>query len=92
MSEKYRVQLDFTPEAFEELERLKVSVCASSRAEVIRYALRILQWSINEVQAGAEILVRRGGETEKVVFPFLTVAKSDARAQTPQNSPALTRR
>lgn len=78
MSEKYRVQFDFTPEAFEELERLKAAVGASSRAEVVRYALRILQWSIDEVHAGAEILVRRGGETEKVVFPFLTPVRNEA--------------
>jgi hypothetical protein len=78
MSEKYRVQFDFTSEAFEELERLKAAVGASSRAEAVRYALRILQWSIDEVNSGAEILVRKGGETERVVFPFLTPAKTEA--------------
>jgi hypothetical protein len=71
MSEKYRVQFDFTPEAFAELERLKTVVGASSRAEVVRYAMRILQWAIDEVESGAEILVRSGNETEKVIFPFL---------------------
>ena len=79
MSEKYRVQFDFTPDAFEELERLKTSVGASSRAEVVRYALRILQWSIDEVQAGAEILVRKHGQTERVVFPFLSPTKIEPR-------------
>lgn len=88
MSEKYRVQFDFTPEAFEELERLKASVGASSRAEVVRYSLRILQWAVDEVHSGAEILVRRGGETEKVVFPFLTPVKARAA----QASLALPRR
>ena len=92
MSEKYRVQFDFTPEAFEELERLKAAVGASSRAEVVRYALRILQWSIDEVRVGAEILVRRGGETEKVVFPFLTPSKSETKAQAAEAFPALTHR
>lgn len=82
MSEKYRVQFDFTPEAFEELERLKVAVGASSRAEVVRYALRVLQWSIDETRAGGEILVRKGGETEKVVFPFLAGPKTHAGAAT----------
>jgi hypothetical protein len=98
MSEKYRVQFDFTSEAFDELERLKVSVGASSRAEVVRYALRILQWATDEVHRGGEILVRRGGETERVVFPFLTSAnreinaRAQAQAQAAQASPALTRR
>ena len=92
MSEKYRVQFDFTSEAFEELERLKASVGASSRAEVVRYALRILQWAIDEVDAEGEILVRRGGQTEKVVFPFLTPARSDAKAQAAPASSALTHR
>jgi hypothetical protein len=89
MSEKYRVQFDFTPDAFEELERLKAAVGASSRAEVVRYALRILQWSIDEVHAGADILVRKGGETEKVVFPFLSPSRSEA---TKSNALALTER
>jgi hypothetical protein len=70
-----------TPEAFEELERLKVSIGASSPAEVVRYGLRILQWAFGELQSGAEILVRREGETEKVVFPFLTSSKSKSRTQ-----------
>jgi len=79
-----------TPEAFEELERLKVSIGASSPAEVGRYGLRIRQWAFGEVQSGAEILVRREGETEKVVFPFLTSSKSKSRTQV--GSLALPRR
>lgn len=79
MSEKFRVQFDFTPAAFEELERLKVSVGATSRAEVVRYALRILQWTIEQIHSGGEILVRQGSETEKVVFPFLTSPREEEK-------------
>ncbi len=76
MAEEYRVQLGFTPEAFGELESLKVSVGAASRAEVFRFALRLLQWAIEEIQSGGEILVRKDGETEKVIFPFLNLSKA----------------
>jgi len=82
MSEKYRVQFDFTTEAFEELDRLKAATGAVSRAEVVRYAMRILQWTIEEVRSGGEILVRKDGKAERVIFPFLTASsKAEEKAR-----------
>jgi hypothetical protein len=70
--DKYRVQLDFTPEAFGELERLKADVEASSRADTIRYAMRVLRWVINTLRSGDRIAVRRrNGDIVEVEFPFL---------------------
>lgn len=70
---KTRVQFDITGEALEELEELKIKSGAPSRSETIRYALRILQWVIQEQKAGSKILVIRaeGEETKEITFPFL---------------------
>lgn len=70
--DKYRVQLDFTPEAFRELDRLKTDVEVSSRADTIRYAMRVLRWVINTLRSGDRIAIRRrNGEIAEVQFPFL---------------------
>ena len=69
--QKYRVQLDFTPEAFDELEDLKTQVQASSRADTVRYAMRVLRWVMEQVSHGASIQVNRAGKTSEEVFPFL---------------------
>ena len=75
MNEKYRVQFDFTPEAYRELENLKAALGAGSRAEVIRYALRVLQWLLAQLSSGSEIVVEKGGQQQQVVFPFLKVSQ-----------------
>lgn len=52
---KERVQLDFSPESLERLEQLKDTVGASTRAEVIRQALRLYEWFINETNPDSMI-------------------------------------
>lgn len=70
--DKYRVQLDFTPEAFTELEKLKTDVEASSRADTVRYAMRVLRWVINALRRGETIaVVKANGDMVEVQFPFL---------------------
>lgn len=70
--DKYRIQLDFTPEAFKELERLKADVEASSRADTVRYAMRVLRWVINALRRGDQIVIHKAnGDTVEVQFPFL---------------------
>ncbi len=54
---KERVQLDFSPNSLERLELLKDRVGASTRAEVIRQALRLYEWFINETDPGSTILI-----------------------------------
>ncbi len=82
MTEKLRLQFDFTPEALEEVDRLKVVLRASSRAEVVRFALRVLQWVTGQLSDDGVILVRRAGKTQEVVFPFLKpTPKEETRAK-----------
>ena len=72
MSDKIRMQFDFTQEACKELDTLQGHVGASTKAETIRYAMRALQWITEELASGAEILVRREGQTRVAVFPFFS--------------------
>jgi hypothetical protein len=76
---KTRVQLDFAPSALDILDRLQVQTNASSRAEVIRNALGIMQWVVGHVLKGNEIKVHRkkGSVIEEcaVEFPFLLIDK-----------------
>jgi len=71
---KYRrVQLDFSGEAFDELEALRKKLNAASRAEVIRSALGVLRWAVNHLVEGNKIKVERKEDKElvEVEFPFL---------------------
>jgi len=70
-AEKTRVQFDFSPEAYEELNDLQDQVDANTKAETVRYALRTLQWLISEINLGHRILVDDDGAMQEVVFPFL---------------------
>jgi hypothetical protein len=66
MQDKSRVQFDFTPEALSTLDRLKEKLSLSSRADVIRYALRILDWTLERLQSENKILVQeKDGRTQK---------------------------
>jgi DNA primase len=79
---KVRVQFDFTESALQELDNLQAAVGVKTRAEVIRYALRVLQWLIQELRSGGKIIVRhKDGKEEAVVFQFLdSVTKSQQPA------------
>jgi hypothetical protein len=75
MAEKTRVQFDFTPEALQTLDRLKGRLNVSSRADVIRYALRILDWVLSTTESNAKILVEKDARQQEIVFPFLRQAE-----------------
>jgi metal-responsive CopG/Arc/MetJ family transcriptional regulator len=68
---KHRLQLDFTDEALQGLDQLRDATGLPNRAEVIRQALRLLQWTITETQQkDANLLIEKGGNIRQVVFPF----------------------
>jgi hypothetical protein len=71
---KYRVQLDFSEEAFQELNALQKKLQASSRAEVVRNALGVLRWVTKHLIAGDTIVIEKADGTKSdVEFPFLLV-------------------
>ena len=71
-ADKYRVQLDFSGNAVAELDQLKEILGASTRADVVRNALRWLFWCAEQVLRGATILLEQDGKQREVVFPFVT--------------------
>ena len=76
MADKIRVQFDFTPTALEQLDSLQRRLNAKSRAEVIRYALRVLQWLLDQLKDSAKIMVEsKDGKVQTVVFTFLDAAE-----------------
>ena len=74
---KNRLQFDFTDEALGELDDLKSATGSQNRAEVIRQALRLLQWTIEQTQdEHATVIVEKNGRQREVIFPFLSSAKA----------------
>lgn len=82
MSEKKRLQFDFSEEGLRELDELQEITGLPTRAELIRHALRLLQWTIEETSSkGATLLLEKDGRIREVVFPFWNKAASgDARS------------
>ena len=77
-TDKYRVQLDFSRKAVAELDELKEILGASTRADVVRNALRWLFWCAEQVSRGATILSEQNGKQREVVFPFVTKKRDTA--------------
>ena len=69
---KERVQLDFSTEALERLDELKEKTGASTRAEVVRQALRLYEWFVNETEPNSTIRITNSqGETTSMFKAFL---------------------
>ncbi len=79
---KYRrVQLDFSEEAFAELEEMQKQVHAASRAEVLRLGLGLLRWLQGHIDEGHKIKVEKeDGELTEVEFAFLTPSKGKVKS------------
>lgn len=78
---KHRLQLDFTDQAIRDLSDLKDTTGMANRAEVIRQALRLLQWTIDETQKnGATLLIEKDGRQREVIFPFWSARETDKMA------------
>lgn len=48
--EKTRLQLDFTKETYELLEKMKIESECSSKVEVIRRSIRIYEWMLEQAK------------------------------------------
>jgi len=80
---KKLVQFRFGEKGIQTVEKLKRELSLSSRAEVIRLALNLLNWSIDCLENGYEITVTKGdGKFERVRIPYLelrNVIKKNSR-------------
>jgi Arc/MetJ-type ribon-helix-helix transcriptional regulator len=69
--DKRRVQLDFSEQLMTEIDRLQSKGGFATRAELIRHALRFLQWTMTELNDGnATLIIERDGTQREVLFPF----------------------
>jgi len=57
MAEKTEVSINFSPEAWEELEKLKKELRVASAEDVIRNALAFLRWSRDKVKGGKPLVL-----------------------------------
>jgi len=54
---KERVQFDFSLEALQRVDNMKQKTEASTRAEVVRSALKLYEWFVNEVDLDSTVKV-----------------------------------
>jgi|SRR3989304_9625628 len=61
---KHRVQFDFAPEALNRLDRLMQMTESTTRADVVRNALRVYEWLVTKAIEGKEMTLtsQRGKE------------------------------
>jgi Arc/MetJ-type ribon-helix-helix transcriptional regulator len=71
LREKVRVTLDLTPELNDRLERLTELTGASSKSEVVRAGLRLLEYMAGRHHDGYEFLQRKGDRVE--IIPIFEV-------------------
>ena len=67
---KTRVQFDFGPTAIARLDALKDKMETASYAEVLRNALKIYDWLVNEAGEEARVVVRKPDGTTELVKVF----------------------
>jgi hypothetical protein len=76
---KERVQFDFSPDALDRIDRLKELIGASTRAEVIRQSLRVLDWFVTEIDS--EDMVTVTDKDDEIITTFrakLLITKSSS--------------
>lgn len=66
--QKERVQFDFSPEALQRLDDLKEKIDAATRAEVVRNALRLYEWIVNEIDPESTIKVFDKNDVATAMF------------------------
>jgi hypothetical protein len=68
---RQRLQLDFSADAFRQLEEIRQLSRASSKAEVVRNALRLYEWYLKAVkQNHAKLQVVEGSSVKQVEIIF----------------------
>ena len=63
--ERFRVQLDFSPEAYQQMQHTRKQSGSRTNAETVRNALRIYQWFLDKKEKGSRLqLVEDDGVKE----------------------------
>ena len=79
MDKKYRLQIDFSERAYKDLELLQEQLDANSKSEVIRNALGVLRWVVEEAKKGHRILVEKPEGPREIIFHFIDQAVSSEK-------------
>ena len=61
--------INFSDDAYETLEELKEKTHKTSLAEVIRSALSLYRWSIEQKEEGRKVTSMKGKEVKEVILP-----------------------
>jgi hypothetical protein len=69
-SNRRRLQLDFSPEAFERLALIRKKAGTNSNAELVRNALRLYDWYLDQKQEGYKLQLVKGSEAKQVEIVF----------------------
>ena len=67
---RHRLQLDFSTEAYERLVRIRRRSEAATNAEVVRNALRLYDWFLEQKSKGASFQVVEDGTVKEIEFVF----------------------
>jgi hypothetical protein len=67
---RHRVQLDFSPEAYERLNRIRTRSDAATNAEVVRNALRLYDWFLEQTSKDARFQIVENGDVKEIEFFF----------------------
>jgi len=78
---KQRLQFDFDETAVKEIDELREATAMPNRAELIRQALRFLQWTLDETRKGGTLLIEKDGKVREVIFPFWTVSSGSRSSE-----------
>lgn len=60
-ADRVRLQLDLSAEAMQQLDEMKDEAGASSRAEVVRNAVRLYRWFLEKRRRGLGLCLREPG-------------------------------
>lgn len=66
-----RVQMDLSDQSMERLKRLKDNIDASSYAEVMREALKLYEFMIDEETEGTEFFLKKRGKEMTTLKLFI---------------------
>ena len=69
-AKRHRLQLDFSPEAFERLHRIRARSDAATNAEVVRNALRLYDWFLEQKVGNARLQVVDGDTVKEIEILF----------------------
>ncbi len=64
------VTFTFTEEALHDLDQMMEEEGFPNRAELVRQALRFLEWTRQEVRGGAKLFLEKNEVAREIIFPF----------------------